>query len=404
MGHSYTLTLGGQPADDTFTALLTSIEVEEGLDIPSALQIKMPLTPSDSRELGYVADARFQPLAPVTLVATAGGAGASGVATGAVDAVSSALGGGAAPSADQCIFDGYVLSQKVHVETGITKSTITLWAQDACWLMGQGEKAREWVDVTDDDCAATIFGEYGITPSDQNSQDDSTSHTADTHSLMQRGTDIAFLRMLARRGGKLCRIACADKPGVRTGFFASPKLDGDPALTITLNDPSNWTVSMLDLEWDATRPSAVSARSALFSDKNSSGVVGDTADSGLKALNPQGLSAFVGKPTTVMLTAAVDSASDLTQRAKALLREAGWFARCEGEADADRLGVILRPGMIAAVKGLGAIYSGSWLVWNVRHTITKDAHSMNFTLLSNGVGALSAGGAGGLAGAAAGTL
>ena len=98
MGHSYKLTLGAQPAEDAFTALLTSIEVEEGMDIPSALQIKLPLTRSDSGELGYVADARFQPLATVTLVATAGGAGASGVATGAVGAVSSALGGGAAPT------------------------------------------------------------------------------------------------------------------------------------------------------------------------------------------------------------------------------------------------------------------------------------------------------------------
>jgi hypothetical protein len=180
MTHSYTLAFGGQAAEDTITATLVSIEVEEGMDISSALQIKLPLTRSDSGDLGYVSDSRFQPIAPITLVATAGDAGASGVATGAIGGVASALGGGAAPSADQCIFDGYVLSQKVHVETGITKSTITVWAQDATWLMGQSEKTREWVDVTDADCAATVFGEYGITPSDQNSQDDSTTHTADS--------------------------------------------------------------------------------------------------------------------------------------------------------------------------------------------------------------------------------
>ena len=36
--------------------------------------------------------------------------------------------------------------------------------------------------------------------------------------------------------------------------------------TIVLNDPTNWTASKLDLEWDATRPTAVVARTALFSD------------------------------------------------------------------------------------------------------------------------------------------
>jgi Phage tail baseplate hub (GPD) len=403
MPNKYTLTLGGQPADDTLYTLITSLEVEEGMDMATAMQISLPVSRSDSGDLAYVADARFAPLAPVTVVATAGGSGAAGVTTGPAGAVASALGGGSAPSADQCIFDGYVLSQKLRLETGVTNSTVSIWGQDASWLMSQTEKAREWPDVTDSDVAATIFGEYGITPSDQNTQDDSASHTSDTHSLMQRGTDIAFLRMLARRGGKACRIACADKPGQRTGFFATPKLDGDPAVTLTLNDPANWTVSALDFEWDATRPTAVAARTALFSDSDPGGAVGDTSDSGLKNLSDQDLATFAGKPTTVMLTAAVDNVGDLTLRAKALLREAGWFARCDGEADADRVGVVLRPGMLVAVTGVGAMFSGSWLIWSVRHKFTQEGHKMNFTLLRNGVGATAASG-GSLLSAAAGAL
>jgi phage protein D len=404
MGNSFQIAFGGQAADDTFTTVMTAIEVEEGMDIPSALQITLPVTRSDSGDLAYVSDPRFQPMAAVTLVASAGGTGAAGVATGAVGAMAGALGGGSAPSANQCIFDGYVLSQRLHLERGITNSEIVIWAQDVCWMMSQTEKAREWVDVTDSAVAASIFGDYGVTPASDNAQDDSASHTADTHSLMQRGTDLAFLRMLARRSGKVCRVACADQPGQRTGYFATPKLDGDPSVTIALNDPSNWTVAKLDLEWDATRPSAVTARSTLFSDNSSSGTNGDATDSGLKPLGTQALSAFATQPTTVMLTSAVDSAGDLTQRARALLREAGWFVRCEGEAHADRLGVVLRPGMLAQVNGLGAILSGVWLVWSVKHKITRDVHVMNFTLLSNAVGQSSPGGAGGLAAAVAGAL
>jgi hypothetical protein len=396
MGNSFKLNLGGQAADDAINTLFTAIEIEEGMDIPSALQMTLPVARSGSGDLTYVADPRFAPLSSIAVITTASGTGAAGAATGAAGAAAAALTGGSAPSGDQCIFDGYVLSQNLHLETGITNSTVTIWAQDASWLMSQTEKAREWVDVTDADVASTILGEYGITPSDQNSNDDSSSHTADAHSLMQRGTDLAFLRMLARRSGKIFRIACADQPGARTGFFAAPKLDGDPALTLTLNDPVNWTVGELDLEWDATRPSAVQARSALFSDSDPSGAVGDASDSGLKTLGSRNLAAFVGKPTTVMLTAAADSAGDLTQRAKAILRDAGWFARCDGEADADRLGIVLRPGMIATLNGLGALFSGSWLVWNVRHRITRESYKMNFTLLSNAVGNTPGGGSGGL--------
>jgi len=397
MASSYQLLLGGQQADSTLYTLIVAVEVDESMDMPAAIQITVPVSRTPSGDLTYVADPRFAPIAPVAVIATAGGSGAQGVAAGAVGAVAAAVGGGAAPPGTQCIFDGYVLSQKLHLETGITNSTLTVWGQDACWLMNQSETVREWVDVTDADVAASIFGNYGITPSDQNTQDDSPSHTEDTHSLMQRGSDIAFLRMLARRSGKVCRVACADKPGVRSGYFAVPKLDGDPAVTISLNDPANWTVGAIDLEWDATLPTAVTARTALFSDSDPNGAVGDTSNSGLNSLGDRTLAAFAGQPMTVMLATAVDSAGELTQRAQGLLRETGWFLRCEGDADADRLGVVLRAGMLVALTGVGALHSGTWLVWTVRHRLTQEGHKMTFTLLRNGVGNPPAGGSGGLA-------
>ena len=261
MASSYQLMLNGQQADHDLYTLITSVEVEESMDMPAAMQIRVPVSRSNGGDLTYVADPRFAPLATVAVVATAGGSGASGVATGASARRRRRSAAARRRPATQCIFDGYVLSQKIHLETGTTNSTLTVWGQDASWLMNQTEKVREWVDVTDADVAASIFGDYGITPSDQNSQDDSPSHTEDTHSLMQRGSDIEFLRMLARRNGKvLPRRLRRHSPAQRTGYFAAPKLDGDPASTITLNDSSNWTVSALDLEWDATRPTAVIAR------------------------------------------------------------------------------------------------------------------------------------------------
>src|SRR3989442_3897783 len=150
---------------------------------------------------------------------------------------------------------------------------------------------------------------------------------------MPRTSDIQFLRSLARRNGKLCRVVCADKPGNRTGYFVKPKLDGDPALTLTLNQPQTWTVDALDIEWDVTRPTAVKASQALFNDSDEDGVSADTSDSGLALLDTRGLAAFSGKAMTVILTAPVDDAGELTLRAQSLLRESDWFVRCEGEAD-----------------------------------------------------------------------
>ena len=194
MGSTYQLMLGGQQADQTLYTLITSVEVDESMDMPAAHPDVRADLAQQRRRPDLHRRPRFAPMATVAIVATAGGSGASGVATGAVGAAASALGGGAAPPGAQCIFDGYVLSQKIHLETGATNATMTVWGQDACWLMNQTETVKEWVDVTDDEVAASIFGDYGITPASDNSQNNSPSHTEDTHSLMQRGSDIGFLR------------------------------------------------------------------------------------------------------------------------------------------------------------------------------------------------------------------
>ena len=262
--------------------------------------------------------------------------------------------------------------------------------------MNLEEKVKEWVDVTDGAVANAIFSDYGITPAEDNTADDSPSHTESGHSLMQRGSDIQFLRTLARRNGKICRVACKDQPGQRIGYFAKPNLAGDPVLTLTLSDPEAWTIDALDIDWDVTRPTSVVARQALFTDDDADGVSGDTSASGLTPLGNRALADFAGKPMTVLLAAPVDDGGELSLRAQSLLRETNWFVRCEGQADVARLNAIPRAGTVVQIDGIGTLHSGKYFVWSVRHTITADSHTMKFVLLRNAVGPAPSGGAGGL--------
>jgi len=374
MAGTFQILLNGQPVEDDFYTKVTTLEVEENLDMPGAFLMKLPVTTDGSGDLTMVNDARLQPLATVAIVAKQEN------------------------NPDECIFDGLVLSQRLHLETGAVSSTVDVWGQDVSWLMNLEEKTKEWVDVTDGNVANAIFSDYGITPASENTDEDSASHTESGHSLMQRGTDIQFLRQLARRNGKICRVACTDTPGQRTGYFARPAVDGDPAVTITLNPSTDATISALDLEWDATRPTAVKARQALFNDSSADGASGDTSDSGLDALDERKLGDFAGKANTVMLTAPVDDAGELTMRAQSLLIESGWFAKCEGEADASRIKTVLRVGTVVQLDGAGSVNSGKYLVWSVRHAFTQDAHKMKFVLVRNAVGPAVSAAAGGLPG------
>lgn len=358
MSTTYQVIFNGTPADDSFYNQLASIEVEENADLPGAIQMSLPVGTANG-DLTFVNDSRFAPFSNVAVVINP-------------------------PSgSSECIFDGYILSSKLHLERGVVSSKLEVWGQDASWLMNLEEKVTEWVDVTDSDVAAAIFGNYGFTPADDNTQDDSPSHTSDNHSLMQRGTDMAFLRSLAQATGKWCRVVCADQAGVRTGYFSRPDLDGSPVATLDLNDPQNWNVGPLDLEWDITRPTSVTA-SQLFQDSGT--VTVNPTDSGLSPLDAQTLDAFSTQSTSVLLAAPADSSDELTLRAQGILEDANWFARCEGETDIARLQQVLRVGSIVAVEGIGSINSGNYLVWSVRHTIGADSHKMRFVLVRNAMG------------------
>jgi hypothetical protein len=206
---------------------------------------------------------------------------------------------------------------------------------------------------------------------------------------MQRASDAQFLRALARRSGKLFRVFCTDTPGQRTGFFAAPDLSAEPVITLILNDDDDANVNALDISLDVMRPSTVNAFQALFSDEDgdTDGAGGTFTDDGLPMMSDRDLAALSGdNGVTALLTTPAADADTITQRANSVLREAGWFVRCAGVTDADLLGSILRVGTVVEIDAAGALHSGNYLVWSVRHRITAEKHEMHFVLVRNSLG------------------
>ncbi len=369
MASFFDILIGGSSASD-FDTNIVELEVEENVDMPSAFRLTLPVALTSTGDYDTVSDTRLGPLSNIAITAKA------------------------SDNQVHCLIDGYVLSQEIHLDTGTSASKIKVSGQDATWLMNASETVREWADVTDGAAANTIFGEYGFTPDPGNLTDDSSAHTADTASLMQRASDAQFLRDLARRSGKLFRVYCTDTPGARTGAFVTPSVDGDPATILTLNPADAANIGPLDVTWDVMRPSTISAEQLLFTDASGSPAGGDTTDSGLTDLDANGLAAFAGTPVKALLTTVTSDAATVTQRAQSVLRDSGWFVRCEGSTDASRLGAIIRAGTVAQVNAAGSLHSGNYFVWSVKHHITADKHEMKFVLVRNAVGAASAAPAG----------
>jgi hypothetical protein len=353
---------GALEGDDAFYARLSSLEVEEHADLPGAMEMTLGLAaagPAGAEDLPVVGDEAFKPYARIAVVV------------------------GVAGKPDACIFDGYVLSHKIQLDRGTTTSSVRVWGQDVSCLMNLVDTVREWTG-SDSTIADTIFGDHDLSASPDNTRDDQPPAAGQT--IMQRATDAKFLRDRARRTGKLFRVCCDHQAGQNTGYFIKPPLGGPITATLVLNPPDEANVDALAIEWDVARPTEVLAQTLELASENAAD--GGAADSGLSPIDGRSLASFIGEHVMqTRLTAAVADAGELQRRSTSVLCEAGWFVRCEGEADVAKLGTVLRAARVVEVDGAGSLHSGKYLVWSVRHRIVGDSHTMKFVLVRNSVGA-----------------
>jgi phage protein D len=246
--------------------------------------------------------------------------------------------------------------------------------------MNREEKVQTFPDMSDSDAATQIFGDHGLTPDVESSP---TRHLERRHLLTQRATDIQFLKTLARRNGYLCYLRCGQVPGVITGHFHRPRVEGTASAQLIINYPEQANLDSLDISWDVSVPTEATA--SQYDLEGHESLSQTDTETGLGSLGADDLSRFAGQPFSALLTTLAEDQGELQARTQALLTESNWFVRATGEVDADALGAILRPDSVVEVSGAGSVHSGRYYVLRVRHVITAESYRMGFELVRNAV-------------------
>ncbi len=274
---------------------------------------------------------------------------------------------------------GPVTGQRIFFQHGGGGSYVEVEGADTSIKMARESKAVIWSDLTDSDAASQILSQYGYTPDVDSTQ---AGHFENKHTLVQRASDLEFVRRLARRNGFLFWVDC-DASGTETAHFKRPKLDGTPALNLDINISSN-NLGTLELSWDVEKYTSVVAAEVNLSDK--SDIAGDVSASPLPSLGSQSLADITGDTRSAHLHAPVDDAGDLKARGEGALIEDAWFVRASGLTSVSALGDLLRANTVVQLRGTGKRHSGNYYVSSVRHTIDPSAHHMEFELVRNGWG------------------
>jgi hypothetical protein len=351
MGLGISIRVDGEP--DETAASAASVEVIERIGQPTYYRLEYSLDIADG-DFPLLAESRLGPGSELSILVPA-------------------------PDGDHCLVKGPVYGQQIHFEHGGSGSTLTVMGGDSSIKLDREDKVVAWSDVTDSDAATSILSAAGFTPDVEST---TASHAEAKHTLIQRETDLAFLRRLARRNGSLFWIYC-DADGVETANFKRPALDGEAVLDLIINlrEPQA-NVTSLEISWDVERPTSSEALEVDLNTKED--ISGAAERSPLTPLGGAALVDIATEPRIAHVRAPVDDSGDLTARSEGTLIEASFFVRATGATTLSALGSVLRAHTLVNLRGVGSRHSGLWFCSAVRHTIDATEHRMDFDLIRNG--------------------
>jgi phage protein D len=377
----------GNPVDQDFYANILSLRIEENTSIANTFHLQLATRLSDDgSSWSYLDDDRLALFVRVSI--KVGFAGAGGLA----GALSGVLGGGGNDGLIP-LFDGYVTSFDFDIGSEPDNSRIVVGGMDTSVLMSLEEKIATWKNLSDSDIVQQIVGAYGVTV-----QADSTAtvHQESDTTVVQRATDIQFVRELAQRNGLEFYFETDQDSGAIKAFFRAPQLDGAPQPDLAIQFGSQSNLRSFKAQLTGQRPLAVKIEQIdVAGNSTSTTQVGVSQLTNLGAVSAGALiggnlpatSVKDNQAQMLVLGPPTSNTGEMRTIAQAVLDEASWFITAQGEVYGDAYQGVLRPHRLVLVKGAGGAYSGRYYVTRVLHELKGDgSYTQTFEARRNGRG------------------
>jgi len=338
--------IDGETLSSDDLGAIAEIQVEEASDLADAATLVANLTPDGTGDWTSVLDPLLDPTTPLVIQVSRGDASYR--------------------------FEGKPVQASWTVAAE-GSSQISVQAQDRTLELDAEEKVVAWPGTQDSAIAESILSSYGFTPQVETTTD---SPDPDVHIVLQRGSDLAFLRALAAKWGFAMFLEATEAEIIGHFEPIDPLADPQGELALGFGDDAQHVDASVNLkEGQRVKVSRIPALSDSAQDADESG---DDQKQGATSLAAQ---------TTVLLAPSdVSGELDPTSTAQALARKSAFAAELHLEIDADSSDLLLRARKPVLVKGLGTLLSGSYLVRRVRHIVTIDRHRQQVTLVRNALG------------------
>lgn len=274
------------------------------------------------------------------------------------------------------LIKGYITHIKPNLHADESKCEVLIIGMDGSCLMSLEEKIKDWPNKTDSDIANEIFQDYSL---DAQVDQVEVVHEEAVSTIIQRETDIRFLKRLARRNGFECFVK-GD-----TGYFRKPVFTDPPQPILAAHFGGESNLISFAAHLNGLRPATVQmqqidavAKEMLDANVEQSDQLQLGRDGALAVTIPNG---NVSK--MYVKQALATSQAEMQNLCTALLDEAEWFSEAHGEINSVAYGSALEARKLVPIRGVSEPFSGLYYVTNVKHVFTVNNYTQKFTARRN---------------------
>lgn len=282
------------------------------------------------------------------------------------------------------LFYGYITHVKPHIDPDPTQCVLEVWGIDKSILMDRKEVIKDWPNQKDSDIAQQILRKYAFRC---DVEDTGVVHDKKVSTIIQRETDMQFLKRLAERNGFRCYVEDM------TAYFRKPKLKQARQAVLAFKFGEESVLRRFSVEVNGLSPTSVNMFQVDRLNKKAINVSVNKSDQPL--LGTMGASSFhpphTPRPRVYAGMNAVTGKAEMEKLCKGMAAESEWFVTAEGEIAANKLGDIVRPGGIVLISGAGKAYSGKYYVSHVTHSFSPGGYVQHFKAKRNALVATGAG-------------
>jgi hypothetical protein len=277
---------------------------------------------------------------------------------------------------------GPVSAHRIQLKHGVGGSTVDVLGGDYSLVMNRESKAKIWPGPTDSSAVQSVLAAQPGILLAPDVQSTSAQHTEDKHVLIQRETDLQFIRRLAQRNGYWFWFSYgAGAAGPVNAHFKAPPAADEPALELRLNVAES-NIDAVEIDWDVERPAAVALSQLDLGTREAIDVT--VTASGVRGLAANLLAAIAPSTRQSHLAVPADDSGDLNARGQGALLDSDLFVQVRASVKRSVLGKVVRAHSVVQLTGAGTRHSGKYLVWSVNHLIKDGEHVMHIGLVRNG--------------------